>query len=156
MPFARHGETIRGKGNAVFCPCFSLINLWLILPTWWCLLCIRYGRIKLNCRYVRTCASRRKPKSSFLSECLLVSSRLHEIVLDLFEMKLLLYLILNSKCRRLYDFFTQSANGLIIFDVSKKISPSAEDDKEALPPVDLLNPLPCSHLCIFFYFAYHT
>ena len=20
-----HGETIRGKGNAVFCPCFSLI-----------------------------------------------------------------------------------------------------------------------------------
>ena len=123
---------------------------------WWCLLCIRYGRIKLNCRYVRTCASRRKPKSPFLSECLLVSSRLHEIVLDLFEMKLLLYLILNSKCRRLYDFFTQSANGLIIFAVSKKISPSAEDDKEALPPVDLLNPLPCSHLCIFFYFAYHT
>ena len=123
---------------------------------WWCLLCIRYGRIKLNCRYVRTCASRRKPKSPFLSECLLVSSRLHEIVLDLFEMKLLLYLILNSKCRRLYDFFTQSANGLIIFAVSKKISPSAEDDNEALPPVDLLNHLPCSHLCIFFYFAYHT
>ena len=49
-----------------------------------------------------------------------------------------------------------AANGLIIFAVSKKISPSAEDDKEALPPVDLLNPLPCSHLCGFFYFAYHT
>ena len=63
----------------------------------------------------------------------MVSSRLHEIVLDLFEMKLLLYLILNSKCRRLYDFFTQSANGLIIFAVNKKISSSAEDDKEALP-----------------------
>ena len=43
-----------------------------------------------------------------------------------------------------------AANGLIIFAVSKKISPSAEDDKEALPPVDLLNPLPCSHLCGFF------
>ena len=92
----------------------------------------------------------------------MVSSRLHEIVLDLFEMKLLLYLILNSKCRRLYDFFTQSANGLIIFDVSKKISQvnvvyhCGKDDNEALPPVDLLNSLPCSHLCIFFYFAYHT
>ena len=27
-----------------------------------------------------------------------------------------------------------AANGLIIFAVSKKISPSAEDDKEAPPP----------------------
>ena len=98
-----------------------------------CLLCIRYGRIKLNCRYVRTCASRRKPKSPFLSECLLVSSRLHEIVLDLFEMKLLLYLILNSKCRRLYDFFTQSANVLIILTACERISSSAEDDQMALP-----------------------
>ena len=110
---------------------------------WWCLLCIRYGRIKLNCRYVRTCASRRKPKSPFLSECLLVSSRLHEIVLDLFEMKLLLYLILNSKCRRLYDFFTQSANVLIILTACERISSSAEDDQMALPSVDFLNPLPC-------------
>ena len=46
LPFSRLGETIRGKGNAVFCPCFSLINLWLILPTRWCLLCIRYGFYK--------------------------------------------------------------------------------------------------------------
>ncbi len=55
-----------------------------------------------------------------------------------------------------------AANGLIIFAVSKKISQvnvvyhCGKDDKEALPPVDLLNPLPCSHLCGFFYFAYHT
>ena len=41
-----HGETLRGKVNAVFCPCFSIINLWLILPTRWCLLCIRYGLYK--------------------------------------------------------------------------------------------------------------
>ena len=44
--FQSHGETIRGKGNAVFCPCFSLISSWLILPTRWCLLCIRYGLYK--------------------------------------------------------------------------------------------------------------
>ena len=25
LPFSRHGETLREKGNAVFCPCFSLI-----------------------------------------------------------------------------------------------------------------------------------
>ena len=31
-------------------------------------------------------------------------------------------------------FISQSADGLIIFAVSKKISSSAEDDKEALPP----------------------
>ena len=151
----RRGEYVPTavQGNARFC--WVLVssvsfrhNLSLRCP-----LCIRYGRIKLNCRYVRTCASRRKPKSPFLSECLLVSSRLHEIVLDLFEMKLLLYLILNSKCRRLYDFFTQSANGLIIFDVSKKISQvnvvyhCGTDDQMALPSMDFLNPLPCSHLC---------
>ena len=41
-----HGETLREKGNAVFCPCFSIINLWLILPTRWCLLCIKYGLYK--------------------------------------------------------------------------------------------------------------
>ena len=39
-----------------------------------------------------------------------------------------------------------SAIGLIILPVSEWISPSAEDDKEALPSVDPLNPLPCSHL----------
>ena len=84
----RHGETIRGKGKAVFCPCFSLINLWLILPTWWCLLCIRYGQIKMVCRYVRTCAYRRKLKSPFLTEHLSVSSRLHNKVFSLFEILL--------------------------------------------------------------------
>ena len=41
-----------------------------------CLLCIRYGRMKLICKYVRTCALRRKLKSPFLTEHLLVSSRL--------------------------------------------------------------------------------
>ena len=46
MPFSRHGETLREKGNAVFYPCFSLISSWLILPTRWCLLCIRYGLYK--------------------------------------------------------------------------------------------------------------
>ena len=101
---------------------------------WWCLLCIRYGHIKLIRWFVRTCALRRKPNSTFLTERLLVSSRLHNKVFDLFEMKCSFNLILNFRCRRLYDFFTQSANGLIIFAVSKKISSSAEDDKEALPP----------------------
>ena len=24
---------------------------------WWCLLCIRYGRIRLSCRYVRACGN---------------------------------------------------------------------------------------------------
>ncbi len=46
LPFSRHGETLRGNGYAVFCPCFSIINLWLILPTRWCLLCIKYGLYK--------------------------------------------------------------------------------------------------------------
>ena len=41
--------------------------------------------IKMKSIFVRTCALLRKPKSPFLTECLLVSSRQHEIVLILFE-----------------------------------------------------------------------
>ena len=122
-------------------PFFALA---LVSPsTWWCLLCIRYGQIKLNRELVRTCALRRKPNSTFLTEHLLVSSRLHEIVFGLFEINFLLCLTLNFRCRRLYDFFTQSANVLIILTACERISSSAEDDQMALPSVDFLNPLPC-------------
>ena len=107
------------QGNARFC--WVLVssvsfrhNLSLRCP-----LCIRYGRIKLNCRYVRTCAYRRKPKSLFLTEHLLVSSRLHEIVSDLFEIKRTFCLLLNSKCRRLWGFGGQSANRLITLTACK-------------------------------------
>ncbi len=55
----RHGETIRGKGKAVFCPCFSFLFPLVVSPLH------RYGRIKLICKYVRTCALRRKPKRNF-------------------------------------------------------------------------------------------
>ena len=37
------------------------------------------------------------------------------------------------KVQAALGFVSQSADGLIIFAVSKKISSSAEDDKEALP-----------------------
>ena len=126
-----------GRGT----PFFALA---LVSPSpWWCLLCIRYGQIKLNRELVRTCALRRKPNSTFLTEHLLVSSRLHEIVFGLFEINFLLCLTLNFRCRRLYDFFTQSANVLIILTACERISSSAEDDQMALPSVDFLNPLPC-------------
>ena len=105
-----------------------------------CLLCIRYGRIKSNCRYVRTCAYRRKPKSLFLTECLLVSSRLHEIVSDLFEIKRTFCLLLNSKCRRLLGSFSLSALSLIALTVSKEILLLASSDWMA-PPSGLPPPL---------------
>ena len=86
----RRGEYVptAAQGNARFC--WVLVssvsfrhNLSLRCP-----LCIRYGRIKLNCRYVRTCAYRRKLKSPFLTEHLSVSSRLHNKVFSLFEILL--------------------------------------------------------------------
>ncbi len=128
------------QGNARFC--WVLVssvsfrhNLSLRCP-----LCIRYGRIKLNCRYVRTCAYRRKPKSLFLTEHLLVSSRLHEIVSDLFEIKRTFCLLLNSKCRRLLGSFSLSALSLIALTVSKEISLLASSDRMA-PPSGLPPPL---------------
>ena len=57
-----HGETIRGKGKAVFCPCFSFLFPLVVSPLH------RYGRIKLICKYVRTCALRRKSEMLFLAE----------------------------------------------------------------------------------------
>ena len=83
----RRGEYVptAAQGNARFCwVLVSSVSFRLNLSLR-CLLCIRHGRIKLICRYVRTCAYRRKPKSLFLTECLLVSSRLHWIVLRWFE-----------------------------------------------------------------------
>ena len=44
---------------------------------WWCLLCIGTDFIKMKSVFVLACALRRKPKSTFLTERLLVSSRLH-------------------------------------------------------------------------------
>ena len=84
----RHRETIRGnmcRQAARGKPFFALALV--SSSSWWCLLCIRYGLIKLICRYVfvRTCAYRRKPKSLFLTEHLSVSSRLHFKVFSLFE-----------------------------------------------------------------------
>ena len=105
LPFARHGETIRGKGNAVFCPCFSLINLWLILPTWWCLLCIRYGHIKLNRQFVRTCALRRKAEMLFFQN----SSQFQAACMKMFLLKLKYYIHLQA-----FKFSVQAALGFLI------------------------------------------
>ena len=41
--------------------------------------------------------------------------------------------ILNFQCRRLWKFFSQSANILIILAASKRISLSADSDQMALP-----------------------
>ena len=137
-----HGETIRGKGNAVFCPCFSY-------PTWWCLLCIRYGHIKLIRWFVRTCALRRNPNSTFLTEHLLVSSRLHKIVSVLFE-KLYLFERFWNHGAGGFRIFYPSAIVLLVLTVSKPISQvnvvyhCGKGDQMALPSVDFLNPLPCA------------
>ena len=123
-----------GRGT----PFFALA---LVSPSpWWCLLCIRYGQIKLNRELVRTCALRRKPNSTFLTEHLLVSSRLHEIVFGLFEINFLLCLTLNFRCRRLLGFFSLSALSLIALTVSKEISLLACSDRMA-PPSGLPPPL---------------
>ena len=96
--------------------------------------------VQVKGKFVRTCALRRKPKSPFLTERLLVSSRLHEIVSDLFEIKRTFCLLLNSKCRRLLGFFSLSALSLIALTVSKEISLLASSDRMA-PPSGLPPPL---------------
>ena len=74
-----HGETIRGKGNAVFCPCFSFLFPLVVSP----LHSVRTYQIKsLVCPYLRLTA---ETETQFLTEHLLVSSRLHKIVSVLFE-----------------------------------------------------------------------
>ena len=89
---------------------------------WWCLLCIRYGIYKMKGEFVRTCALRRKPNSPFLTERLLVSSRLHENVFSSNCDIIFICKTLSFRCRRLLGFFSQSANGIIIHTVSKRIS----------------------------------
>ena len=60
------------------------------------------------------------------------------------------------------EIYNLSALGFIILAARKWISQvnvvyhCGNSDQMALPSVDFLNPLPCSHLCGFFYFAYHT
>ena len=79
----------------------AFVGFWFPPSLLRCLLCIRYGHIKLKREFDRTCALRRKPNSTFLTEHLLVSSRLQEKVFDLFEIKLSLSKLLNFQCRRL-------------------------------------------------------
>ncbi len=64
-----------------------------------------YGQIKLSCRYVRTCALQRKPKSTFLTEHLLVSSRLHEIDFRLSEIKRTFCLLFELKVQAALEIF---------------------------------------------------
>ena len=70
----------------------------------------------------------------------MVSSRLHEIVSDLFEIKRTFCLLLNSKCRRLLGSFSLSVLSLIALTVSKEISLLASSDQMA-PPSGLPPPL---------------
>ena len=140
LPFSRHGETIRGKGNAVFCPGFSLINLWLILPTWWCLLCIRYGLYKNKkciCPYLRLTAESR---NAIFSKQLSVSSRLHNKFFQLISIEYILLQDFKFSVQAAFGFVSQSAIALIMFAVSKRISLSADSDQMA-PPSGLPPPL---------------
>ena len=128
LPFTKPRRNHQGEGECRFLP-------WLQfpLPPWWCLLCIRYGQIKLNRELVRTCALRRKPKSTFLTEHLLVSSRLHEIDFRLSEIKRTFCLLFELKVQAALVIFSQSANCLIIHTASEKISLSADSDQMAPP-----------------------
>ena len=99
----------------------------------WCLLCIRYGHIKLIRWFVRICALRRKPNSTFLTERLLVSSRLHENVFSSNCDIIFICKTLSFRCRRLLGFFSQSANGLIALAARKRISLLASSDQMAPP-----------------------
>mgnify|MGYP000186414526 CR=1 FL=1 len=86
-------------------------------------------------------------QETFLTEHLLVSSRLHEIVSDLFEIKRTFCLLLNSKCRRLLGFFSLSALSLIALTVSKEISLLASSDRMS-PPSGLKAGLNFLPLCL--------
>ena len=63
--------------------------------------------------------------------------------------------VFELKAQAALGLFNLSAIVLIMFTVSKRISLSADSDQMALPSVDLLNPLPYSHLCGFSYLP-HT
>ena len=104
----------------------------------------------------RTCALRRKPKSLFLSERLLVSSRLH---FNSFWLILIGNIHLQDfafSVQAAFRVFSQTVNVLIIHTASKRISQvnavyhCGKDDQMALPSVAFLNPLPCFHLCGLF------
>ena len=95
-----------GTGKAVFCPCFSLINLWLILPTWWCLLCIRYGLYKNKkciCPYLRLTA---ETETQFLRNC----SQFQAACMKMFLLKLKYYIHLQA-----FKFSVQAALWIFLF-----------------------------------------
>ncbi len=89
--------------------------------------------IKMKSVFVRTCALRRKPKSPFLTECLLVSSRLH--------FNSLLYIMIENIHLQDFELTVQAALGLLYLsatsllalNVSKRISLLASSDQMALP-----------------------
>ena len=87
----------------------------------------------LRCMIVRTCAVRRKPKRNFCEIALGFKPPAYKsfnIILD----DISICKILKFRCRRLLKFVYLSAYTLIIYAVSERISPSAEDDKVAPPP----------------------
>ena len=114
------------------------------------------GFIKMKSVFDRTCALRRKPKSSFLTECLLISSRLHFNSFLFILRNNIYFQDLEFKVQAALGFVSQSANGLIFLAVSEQISQvnvvyhCDKDDQMALPSVDFLNPLPCAYLCRLF------
>ena len=122
LPFSRHGETIRGKGNAVFCPCFSLINLWLILPPGGVSFAFGTDFIKIKSVFVRTCALRRKAEMLFFQN----SSQFQAAcIINFFQLISIEYILLQDfkfSVQAAFGFVSQSAIALIMFAVSKRIS----------------------------------
>ena len=103
LPFSRHGETIRGKGNAVFCPCFSLINLWLILPPGGVSFAFGTDFIKIKSVFVRTCALRRKAEMLFFQNSSQFQAACIINFFSLFRLNIFFCKTLNFRCRRLLD-----------------------------------------------------
>ena len=122
----KSGEHVSGFPGVAFVFC---ILAGVLSPCKWLVQCLAVAaifyynavreRIFVICPYLRLTAEIR---NAIFSKLLSVSSRLHEIVSDLFEIKLSFCLILNLWCRRLYGGFNLLANILITLTASERIS----------------------------------